>query len=140
MSNCILCMLREEKIEVTKVYEDDKVTAILDIQPINPGHILIFPNECNQYVVDVDDETLKHMMIIAKRMNKAIRDSSLKCEDVNFFMADGVSAGQEIPHCHLHVFPRFKGDGFGLKFPNDYTNKPERSELIQVAEIIKEKL
>jgi histidine triad (HIT) family protein len=53
------------------------------------------------------------------------------------FLADGEAAGQEVFHAHLHVFPRFAGDGFGLKLPPDYADRPARSELNQIAERIR---
>jgi histidine triad (HIT) family protein len=58
----------------------------------------------------------------------------LPCEGVNFFLADGEAAMQEVLHVHLHVFPRFRGDGFGLKFsPEYYTRRPERTQLNEIA-------
>jgi histidine triad (HIT) family protein len=60
----------------------------------------------------------------------ALRASGLPCEGVNLFLADGEAAMQEIFHVHLHVFPRFRGDGFGLKFSAEYyTRRPAREEL-----------
>jgi histidine triad (HIT) family protein len=64
----------------------------------------------------------------------ALRASDLPCEGVNFFLADGAAAMQEVFHVHLHVFPRFRGDGFGLTFsPEYYTRRPERTELDDTA-------
>src|SRR5262249_857015 len=60
--------------------------------------------------------------------------SGLKCEGVNFFLADGEAAGQEVFHVHLHVLPRFAGDGFGLRFGPHYANKPKRRELNEIAD------
>ena len=60
----------------------------------------------------------------------ALRASGLPCEGVNLFLADGEAAMQEVFHVHLHVIPRFRGDGFGLKFsPEYYTRRPERAQL-----------
>ena len=56
------------------------------------------------------------------------------------FLADGEAAGQEVFHVHLHVFPRYEGDGFGLKFGPKYGIRPEREELDAVAEQIKNAL
>ena len=56
------------------------------------------------------------------------------------FCADGEAAGQEVPHIHLHVIPRFNGDGFGLKFPGHYGENPDRKVLDQMASKIKLKL
>lgn len=138
--NCILCMLRREEIEVTKLYEDEILTVVLDIQPVNSGHLLIFPKECVQLMTDLDDSILQHMITIAKKMNQALRNSGLPCEGVNLFMADGEAAMQEIPHCHLHVFPRFAKDGFGFRFPKDYSNLPSRTDIEEKADKIRSAL
>jgi hypothetical protein len=61
----------------------------------------------------------------------------VKCEAVNLFLADGELAGQEVPHVHLHVMPRLRGDGFSLKLPPGYGRHPERSELDRIATAIK---
>lgn len=134
---CILCSLRQEKIEVTKVYEDDLVSVVMDIQPVNPGHMLVFPKKCAALVIELDDEVIAHMFKIARKMNYALRRSGLKCEGVNYFLADGEAAGQEISHVHLHVFPRYKNDGFGLKFSGKYFQLPGRNELVKAANKIK---
>lgn len=68
---------------------------------------------------------------------EAIRRSNVKCEGVNLFLADGEAAFQEVFHVHLHVIPRFRGDGFGLKFSPSYGSKPTRNELDETADKIK---
>jgi len=135
--NCILCKLRNEELEVTKIFEDEMVTVIMDIQPVNPGHMLIFPKKCVPLMIDLDNEILSHMMKVAKKLNQALRKSGLMCEGVNLFLADGEAAMQEIPHCHLHVFPRFENDGFGLTFSENYTILPSRVEINKCADKIK---
>ena len=137
MKNCIICQLVNEKIEVTKVYEDDLVVAVMDIQPINPGHIFISPKKHVKLVSELDEDLAAHIFKIAIRLNDALRKSGLKCEGVNFFLADGEAAMQEIPHVHLHVIPRIKGDGFGLKFDESYFQLPERKELEKAANLIR---
>jgi diadenosine tetraphosphate (Ap4A) HIT family hydrolase len=67
----------------------------------------------------------------------ALRKSLVKCEGVNLFLADGEAAGQEVFHTHLHVVPRYVGDGFALKLPPGYQNRPERSELDSIASNIR---
>ena len=71
---------------------------------------------------------------------KGIRQSEIKCEGVNLFLADGEAAFQDVFHVHLHVIPRFKEDGFGLKFPSTYDSKPERKELNEIAKRIRNRL
>lgn len=137
MNNCIICQLVNEKIEVTKVYEDDLVVAVMDIQPINPGHLFISPKKHFELLSELGEDLVAHIFKIAIRLGDALRKSGLKCEGVNFFLADGEAAMQEIPHVHLHVIPRIKGDGFGLKFDESYFRLPERKELEKAANLIR---
>ena len=76
----------------------------MDIQPVNPGHLLVVPNVHGMYLADVEPDVGARMFIVAQRLAAAIRASGVRCEGVNFFLADGVAAGQEIFHAHLHVF------------------------------------
>lgn len=69
-----------------------------------------------------------------------IKNTELKAEGFNLFLADGAVAFQEVFHVHLHVIPRFTGDGFGLTFPRGYENKPPKEELEKVCEEIKAKM
>lgn len=137
MENCIFCKIVKNELPGNKIYEDEDVLAFMDIQPINPGHLLIIPKKHAELISEVDDSVVAKMNVIGKKLNTALRKSGLKAEGVNFFLADGESAGQEVFHVHLHVFPRFKNDGFGLKFPENYRNKTEASELKMAAEKIK---
>jgi len=66
-----------------------------------------------------------------------LRNSAVPCEGVNFFLADGVAAGQEVFHVHLHVIPRTPGDGFRLKAK---PRSPRRDELDATAERVREGL
>jgi len=61
----------------------------------------------------------------------------VECEGVNLFLADREAAFQDIFHVHLHVIPRFKGDGFGLKFGPNYGFEPKRKELDETADKIR---
>ena len=72
------------------------------------------------------------------RVAAALRTCGVHCEGVNLFLADGEAAGQEIFHDHLHVFPRFIGDGFGLKFSANYFVLPSRADLDDIAKGIRE--
>jgi histidine triad (HIT) family protein len=80
------------------------------------------------------------MFRIAQSMAAAIYESGLDCEGINLFLADGEAAGQEAFHVHLHVFPRFAGDGFGLRFGPDYANMPDRETLEVSAKRIRDAL
>jgi histidine triad (HIT) family protein len=140
LNECIFCYILSGKLPSSIVYQDDQCTALMDIQPVNAGHVLVIPNSHATYLADLAEDTSAQLFIIAKCIAAALRRSGIRCEGVNLFLADGEAAGQEVFHVHLHVFPRYRGDGFGLKFPPGYSNKPERSELDAIAQQIKQAL
>jgi histidine triad (HIT) family protein len=80
------------------------------------------------------------MFRVARRIAAALRKSGVRCEGVNVQLADGEAAGQDVFHGHLHVIPRYVGDGFGLTFGPHYGNKPERQELNEIANKIRTSL
>lgn len=138
MENCVFCKIINGEFESSKVFEDADCLAFLDIQPVNPGHVLIIPKIHKKFIYELDESIAAKMFIIANKINKAIRNSSLKCEGINYFLADGEAAFQEVSHTHLHCFPRYQNDGFKLNFSEQYYNaKPERSELHKIAEMLK---
>ena len=126
---CIFCKIIAKQISASMVYEDNTVSAFMDIQPVNSGHVVVIPKKHCAYLADLDPEVGAQIFITAKNIAEAIRKTDIKCEGINLFLADGDVAGQEVFHCHLHVIPRYKDDGFGLKFSSDYFNLPERKEL-----------
>jgi histidine triad (HIT) family protein len=98
----------------------------------------VIPNSHAESLCDLSEDLGAHLFRVAQRISMALRRSGLRCEGVYLFLADGEAAGQEVFHVHLHVFPRFEGDGFGLKLPPGYKNRPDRSELDLAAQRIKE--
>jgi len=112
----------------------------MDIQPVNPGHVLIVPVVHVAFLDDLDEETGAYLFTVAQRLSRALRRSGVHCEGVNFFLADGEAAGQEVFHVHLHVFPRFRNDGFGLRMRPDYGVLSARSDLDALAATIHAKL
>ena len=137
MNPCIFCEILQGTAESSFVYRDNLVTAIMDIQPINPGHLLVIPNAHAAYLTDLQPETGAHMFTVTQKLAQGIRDSDLRSEGINLFLADGVAAMQEVFHVHLHIIPRWAGDGFGLTFPERYFTRPPRLELDAAAESIK---
>ena len=93
------------------VLDEPRVMAIMDIAPMNPGHCLVFPKECAVGLSELPAADGAKMFLVAQRVAAALRMVLADCEGVNFFLADGQSAGQEVMHLHLHVIPRLEGDG-----------------------------
>lgn len=115
------------------VYRDDLVAAFMDMHPVTPGHLLVVPVQHGARLADVDAGTVAHAMRVAHGLVGSVQRSGLRCEGINLWLADGAAAMQDVFHVHLHVIPRFAGDGFGLKLPPDYPTAPSRSELDDAA-------
>lgn len=113
--NGVFAKILRGEIPCHKVYEDDRCLAFMDIMPVNPGHFLVIPKAKAASVADLDEALAGHLLAIGAKLSKALRQTNLQCEGVNFWISDGAAAGQEVFHVHLHVIPRFKGDGFGWK-------------------------
>jgi histidine triad (HIT) family protein len=135
--NCIFCRIIQRTEPASIVYEDDSCIVIMDIQPVNSGHLLVIPKKHIPYLDDSKNDIGEYMFKIGIKMASALKSSDVKCEGVNYLMADGEAAGQEVFHAHLHVFPRFKSDGFGFRFPERYYEMPERKSLDDIASKIK---
>lgn len=140
MNECPFCNILEGKIPGTLVYEDQICTAIMDIHPINPGHILVITNDHVPDLKGLKPDSGKHIFAVAQQLAGAVRNSGFQCEGVNLFLADGKAAMQDVFHFHLHVIPRYEGDGFGFQFSPRYAELPTRNELENNAYYIKQAL
>lgn len=96
------------------VYRDELVAAFMDVHPVNPGHVLVVPIQPARLLGELEEDTIGRLFIVGSRIGTALRRSGVRCEGVRFSLADGESAGQEVPHVHLHVIPRFGGDRFRM--------------------------
>jgi histidine triad (HIT) family protein len=119
------------------VYEDDEIIAFLDIRPINPGHTLVIPKDHAANLKDLDSQLGGRLFQVAGQVASALRKSGLRCEGINVWLADGKAAFQEVPHIHIHVIPRFKGDGLRLQVGPDYGKTPSDEKMQQQAEKIR---
>ena len=136
--DCVFCQIVTGDAEATFVYEDEIVVAFLDIGPVTPGHLIVVPRAHLPALADLDEPTGARMFNVAQRMAKALRASGLRCEGINLFYADGEVAFQEVFHAHLHVFPRYAGDGYSIDA--DWDNRPTRAALERVGGEVREAL
>ena len=109
--DCIFCSITARQAPARVVFEDDVCLAFMDLFPMVPGHLLVVPKTHASNLSELDEATGMHLFRIAQRMAGALRGSGLRCEGINLFLADGDAAGQDVFHVHLHVLPRFQGDG-----------------------------
>jgi len=139
-NNCIFCRIVAGDAPASFVYEDEVVVAFVDTMPINAGHTLVIPRRHAEYLADMRPEESAPMWEAARKVATGLRASGLRCDGVNFHLADGTAAGQEVMHVHLHVIPRWRKDGAGLRRPPGYGTKPPRPELEVIARAIRERI
>jgi diadenosine tetraphosphate (Ap4A) HIT family hydrolase len=133
---CVFCEIVAGRAPASYAYEDDRVVALMDVAPVNPGHVLVVPRLHVAGLADLDDETGGHAFVVAARVAAAVRASGVRCEGINLFVADGEAAFQDVFHFHLHVLPRWRGDSFRIEA--DWSARPERAELDAIAASIRD--
>ncbi len=133
--DCIFCQIVRGEAPASFVYQDDAIVAFMDIQPITQGHVLVAPRGHAVFMKDVPDQVAMRAFFVARKL-AAIAPPTLGAAGVNLFVADGEVAFQDVPHFHIHVIPRYSGDGFGLTFPPAYETPPSRAQLEAIANAI----
>jgi len=123
--DCIFCAIVAGAAEASFVYQDDTVVAFMDLFPVTPGHLLVVPRRHAVGLQDLPEPDGVAVWRVAHRLGRVVRH-----DGVNLFLADGAAAGQEVFHVHLHVIPRFEGDGFKLTINPGH---PARAELDEMA-------
>ena len=106
----IFTKIERGDIPSTKVYEDDVCFVIMDINPVKKGHCLVIARQSYPNVGACPDEILTHMILVAKRIEDRQR-KVLGNQGSNIIINNDPASGQEVPHIHIHVIPRFDGDG-----------------------------
>lgn len=135
---CVFCEIVAGDLEASRVVESGAVLAIMDIDPVTAGHVLVIPKDHLPALADLSDDLATEMFAVARRVAAALRRSPLRCEGVNLFYADGEAAFQEVFHAHLHVIPRHPGDGFTIDAR--WGSEPGRTVLDAHAEAIRSAL
>jgi histidine triad (HIT) family protein len=108
MEDCIFCKIVKGEIPCFKVYEDDKVLAFEDINPISAGHTLVIPRKHAENLWDISGEDLTAVQLAAKKIINGIKDA-LKPTGVAALQLNGRGANQVVMHYHLHLIPRISG-------------------------------
>ncbi len=105
MEDCIFCKIIKGEIPSFKVYEDDKVIAFEDINPISQGHTLIIPRQHAQDLWEIGPEALSAVHLASKKIIQAIK-GALNPSGVACLQLNGPGANQVVMHYHLHLIPR----------------------------------
>jgi histidine triad (HIT) family protein len=96
-ADCVFCKIRDGELPSMRVYEDERTLAIMDINPLNAGH-------------------LQAAITTAKKVATGLR-AAVKPDGLNVLQANGAAAFQSVPHLHLHLIPRWNNDGKGFDWP-----------------------
>ena len=126
---CPFCQIIVGKIPAKKIYEDDKVIVVLDINPASKGHVLVMPKEHYPIMPLIPKETFGHLFKIVRDISKMLKKSMLMT-GTHVFIANGAVAGQQSGHFMVHVIPREEGDSFkALKFKSVEVDDAKLKEL-----------
>lgn len=124
-ADCVFCKIVNGDLPATRVFEDDRVLAFLDIGPIAKGHTLVIPKIHVDPITSAGDAVLHAVISAVRRVARAQMDG-LQAHGVNVTQANGRVAGQVVPHMHFHVIPRFSGDSRARNWhPGTYENREE---------------
>ncbi len=131
--NCLFCKIVDRKLPAQIVAEDDETLAFMDINPANRGHTLVIPRRHSANLLEIDPDDLAATMRSAQHLARRVTER-LGAEGVNLVNACGPAAGQTVFHFHVHVIPRYAGDGLKLPFrpiPGDPGEIAETAELLR---------
>lgn len=104
MDDCIFCKIVKGDIPSYKIYEDEKVYAFLDINPLSKGHILVLPKEHYENIYDVPKDLYSYMFTVVKKIVENV-NGKYKPKGMFVNQNNGTIAGQSIFHVHVHIKP-----------------------------------
>jgi histidine triad (HIT) family protein len=111
--DCLFCKITHGELPATRVHEDERTVAFMDINPATRGHLLVVPREHSRDVYEIDPEDLNACLAAARTMAMRVRDK-LGADGVNLLNSCGRAAWQTVFHFHIHVIPRYEGDPLRL--------------------------
>jgi histidine triad (HIT) family protein len=130
--HCIFCEIIHGAGEASVCYEDGLAIAFMDIQPVNPGHVLVVPREHFESLDDVPESLSLHLFQVAVRLTPVVRRLA-RAEAINVVVNSGAAAGQDVFHHHVHLIPRTANDGFDVPLPFEGSVMPDRTVLDAMA-------
>ena len=115
-NTCIFCRIIRGEVPSFRVFEDDRSLAFMDINPANPGHVLVIPKVHAETLFDLDEPWLTATALVAQRVARAVQ-TAFGPYGLNIVQANGPGAAQSVPHFHWHVLPRARDDGLPMNWP-----------------------
>lgn len=125
---CLVCQIIEGKIPSKKIYEDDLVMAVLDVNGSSPGHCFVIPKNHYPIIEQVPDVEVSRLFQVSNKISSAIFES-LGAQGTNIFVANGIPAGQTVAHFMINIIPRKENDGINLQWQPKQLNEEEISTI-----------
>lgn len=127
MESCIFCEIIAKKEKSYMIFENDFVCCFLDKYPINKGHVLVVPKKHYQEFSEVDSKSLTEVILASQRVARSL-ETLLNTDGITIMQNNGIF--KDVEHYHMHVIPRYKGDGFSWIEP-DIDVSEEEFEVLQ---------
>ena len=110
---CLFCEIAARRIPAYVVYEDERCLAFLDIRPVAPGHTLLIPKT---HIPSIEDLTPEESRVLFDALYKVLAPikEAVGADATTIGVNNGPGSGQEIPHVHVHILPRHRGDHGGV--------------------------
>jgi histidine triad (HIT) family protein len=132
--DCIFCKIISGEIPSVKIYEDDRALAFMDINPLNDGHLLIIPKAHAATIHEITEADFLAVMSATHKLAAAVQ-KTLAPEGINILQLNGKAANQVVPHLHVHIVPRWSGDGLTVSqwnlVPGDMEKIKELADQIK---------
>ena len=129
---CVFCKIISGEYSSSKIYEDDKVLAILDLSQATYGHTLVMPKEHCENIFDLSEETAQHLFKVVTKIAKHYNNVIPNIKGINLLNNNGLKAGQTVMHYHMHIIPRYDDDDLGdMKFTEHKLNLAEICEQLK---------
>jgi histidine triad (HIT) family protein len=129
-SACIFCQIVAGVTKCELLAEDATTLAFMDIHPANEGHCLVIPKQHCATIFETEPETFAAVGRTVVRLARAVQ-TALRPDALSLVQANGEAAGQTVPHLHVHVLPRYRGDALPINWPRTRVVAPDR--IAQVA-------
>ncbi len=134
MENCLFCKIAAKEISAQTIYEDDRALAFLDIRPRSLGHAMVIPKYHAPTLLELPDGEIGPLFAAVKKVIDLLM-KKIKPDGITIGINQGRASGQEVDHLHVHLMPRWHGDGGG-SVQSAVDNQPEEP-VLDVAKKIK---
>jgi len=116
-ANCPFCKIVRGEIPSSRILETDDALAFLDINPVNPGHVLVVPKHHHPNLLELPEPIAAHVGSLLPRLCKAVQ-AATAADGLNVIVNNGRAAGQTVDHGHWHIIPRFDDDAVNWPWPH----------------------